>query len=527
MTPSEDGSDTTSMSSAHLPFGAQSQPASNSTLAVPAPSRRQTSTSQSSLASNPGTTVWPTAPKMIMEHRYAQRIKVERKDVHMKLRSKDMEYDDPPIDGWVRCTQPEGSLYFLNSSKRILTDADISKRRTLKKIIGAAGSLVKLAGDMFTMHDEIQLVIQVGLDEGATRVSYYFVDHKRGLLFWVHEYDLAKVSSNVRGVTRMSHMKYAIETQYWTHLELYPNLRKLKAEHHAELKGILIHAVTETLTSNTSMAPFDLDELGRMLDLVDKVEGSIGQEKVHAVYVVARLMRMFTNSRFVNFYGQPEARLNADQSVYTKLRGQDEAKSPLITISDLFLFGGPSAHARELRRVWVDWTVNFPRWKGYISKLSNEWTGFTIYSTVMLAVDVSFLAVPALNPDVMTTMPEAANIMTYLSVIFVVGSLVVSLQLSNTIRGQENSSAEESAAMMMNSTRSTMGTDALAIMYSLPFALLIWGMIFFIIALGLIVFGVGDHITIRTILPGAIIVGLLTAWPSVGGRGKYIVVHNL
>ncbi|KIJ19052.1 hypothetical protein PAXINDRAFT_166942 [Paxillus involutus ATCC 200175] len=497
-------------------------------LAVPAPSHRQASSSQSSLASNSGTPLWPTAPEMVMEQRYAQRVKVERKDVHMKLRPKDTEYDEPPIDDWVRCTQPEGSSYFLNSSKRILTDADISKRHTLKKINIAAGFLVKLAGDMFTVDDEIQLVIGIGLgqDEGTACVLYYFVDHKRRLLFWVHDYDLAMVSSNVKGVTRMSHMKYAIETQYWTHLELYPNLRKLKAEHQAELKGILIHASTETLTSNTSMAPFDLDELGRMLDLVDKTEGSIGQEQVHAVYVVARLMRMFSNSRFVNFYGQPEARLNADQSVYSKLRGQDEATSPLITISDIFLFGGPSAHASELRRVWVDWTVNFPRWKGFISKLSNEWTGFTIYSTVMLAVDVSFLAIPTLNPDVMTTMPEAANIMTYLSVIFVVGSLVVSLQLSNTIRGQESSSAKESAAMMMKSTRSTMGTDALAIMYSLPFALLIWGMIFFILALGLVVFGVGDHITVRTVLPGAIIVGLLTAWPSVGNRGKYIVVRN-
>ncbi|KIJ08414.1 hypothetical protein PAXINDRAFT_172918, partial [Paxillus involutus ATCC 200175] len=393
---------------------------------------------------------------------------------------------------------------------RILTDADISKRKTRKMINSAAGFLVKLAGNMFTMDDEIQLVIGIGLvgqDEATACLLYYFVDHKRQLLFWVHDCKLSMVSSNVKGVTRMSHMKYAVETQYWTHLELYPNLRKLKAEHQAELKGILIHASTETLTSNTSMAPFDLDELGRMLDLVDKIEGSIGKEHVYAVYVVGMLIDRTGNSRFINFYGQPEARLNADQSVFTKLRGQDEATSSLITISDIFLFGGPSAHASELRRVWVDWTVNFPRWKGFISKLSSEWTGFTIYSTVMLAVDVSFLAIPTLNPDVMTTMPEAAKIMTYFSVIFVVGSLV--------------------AEMMMKSTKSTMGTDALAIMYSLPFALLIWGMIFFVFALGLVVFGVGDHITLVTILPGAIIVGLLTAWPSVGNRGEYTVLRNL
>ncbi|KIJ06361.1 hypothetical protein PAXINDRAFT_20445 [Paxillus involutus ATCC 200175] len=62
---------------------------------------------------------------------------------------------------------------------------------------------------------------------------------------------------------------------------------------------------TETLTSNASIAPFKSDELGRMLDLVDKAEGSIDKEQVHAVY---RSEVDAVVHRFVNFYGQPEAR---------------------------------------------------------------------------------------------------------------------------------------------------------------------------------------------------------------------------
>ncbi|KAF9219937.1 hypothetical protein BS17DRAFT_363136 [Gyrodon lividus] len=431
------------------------------------------------------------------------------------------------IDDWVRCIQPEGSLYFLNPVKRIMTDADISRPNILQKINEVANELLRSAGEMVTLHDGVELVIGlVDHGHGNRECLYYFVDHRQQLLFWVHAYKLSNISANVKGVSRMSHMKYAVETQYWRHFELYPNRRKLKAEHHAELKGILIHASTETLTSNTSIAPFDLDEIGRMLDLVDKTEGSIDKQQVYAVYVVARLMRLFTSSRFVNFYGQPEARLNSDQSVYTKLRGQDEAPSSFIRISDLLLFGGPSAHAIELQRVWVDRTVNFPRWKGFISKLSNEWAGFTIYSTVMLAVDVGFLAIPVLGTDDEGTIP-AAIISTYMSIIFVVGSLVVSVQLSNGIRGQDTSSAKETAALMLRSTQSMLGTDALAIMYSLPFALLIWGMIFFVLSLALLVFGSEGSVTSATIAPGAIIVGLLAVWPSLGNRGKYIVLHEM
>ncbi|KIJ11129.1 hypothetical protein PAXINDRAFT_171920 [Paxillus involutus ATCC 200175] len=479
----------------------------------------------------------PGAPREIMKKRYSQRIKVH--DTERTVNPGDMNYDEcvgGEIHGWVRCTQPEGSSYFHNPTKRITTDIDLSKQQIPEWVDTTTNGLLQLAGQLLTMDEEIERVIR-SLDDGQGKKEclYYFVDHRRQLLFWVHAYNLSNIFANVKGVSKLSHMKYAVETQYWTHLELYPNRRKLKAEHHAELRGILIHASTETLTSNASIAPFELDELGRMLDLVDKAEGSIDKELVHAVYIVARLMRLFTSSRFVNFYGQPEARLNIDQSVYTKLRGQDETASMFIRISDLLLFGGPSAHATELQRVWVDRTVNFPRWKGFVGKLSNEWAGFTIYSTVMLAVDVSFLAIPALsprstnpNPNPTTTpMQEASNIATYLSILTVVGSLVVSVQLSNGIRGQGTSSAEEAADAMMWWTKSMLGTDALAIMYSLPFALLIWGMIFFVLALALVVFGLGDHATIGLIAPAAIIIGLLTIWPSWGHRGKYQAMHEL
>ncbi|KAF9244164.1 hypothetical protein BU15DRAFT_17603, partial [Melanogaster broomeanus] len=362
---------------------------------------------------------------------------------------------------------------------------------------------------------------------------YYFVDHNRQLLFWVHAYLLSNIFANVKGVTKRSHMKYAVQTQYWTHLELYPNGRKLNGGHHAELKGILIHASAESLTSTTSVAPFDSNELSGMLDLMEKIQGMSALEwristpcmlsvchnvsssipRTVSKTPPARLMRLFSNSKFVNFHGQPGARLNADQSVYTKLRGQEEAPSLLIKISDLLLFGGPSAYARELQRVWVDRTVNAPRWKGFISNLSSEWAGFTIYSTVMLAVDVSFLAIPALGAGAsMTTEEPGAIILTYVSIIFVVGSLIVSVQLSNRLRGQENLAAKEAATMLFQSAQSMMGTDALAILYSLPIALLNWGMIFFLLALAFVVCGSDSRVTLGTIVPPAIIVGLLTAW---------------
>ncbi|KAH7885731.1 hypothetical protein F5I97DRAFT_1954424 [Phlebopus sp. FC_14] len=454
------------------------------------------------------------------------------------------------LPGWVRHTHPEGAPYFFHPGKRIFTDANASR---LQKVMDIADGLLQKAAQLnLPLHADVELVIGlINHDDGRRDCLYYFVDHHQQLLFWVHAYKLSNIFANVRGVETPSHKKLAITTQYWTHLELYPDKRIVKAEHYEELKGILIHASSDTITSKTSVAPFDSDELTRMLDLMDKIEGmrhilysrrqvvklcdisgSIDKEHVYAVCVMARFMRLFNASKFINFYGQPGARLNADQSVYTTARKRRQAPSILIKVADVFMFGSPSTHAKELEKVWVDQSVNFPRWKGFIGRLSTEWGGFTIYSTVMLAVDVSFLAIPPLgggnnsgpsgsqaNNGIPTSQDVGAIIATYASILCVVGSLLVSVHLSDRVRGHEHSSAKEVVAMMVRSKQSMLGTDGLAIMYSLPYAFLVWGMLFFILALTMVMFANDDKVVLGTLGPAAVIVGILALWPLLGHRG--------
>jgi len=51
----------------------------------------------------------------------------------------------------------------------------------------------------------------------------------------------------------------------------------------------------------------------------------------------------------------------------------------------------------------------------------------------MLAVDVSFLAVPGVNPNLVQSQP-ASQIITYLSTLCAMGSLIASLILANQIQ---------------------------------------------------------------------------------------------
>ncbi|KIK74549.1 hypothetical protein PAXRUDRAFT_175412, partial [Paxillus rubicundulus Ve08.2h10] len=351
---------------------------------------------------------------------------------------------------------------------------------------------------------------------------------------WLHEFEHKKLLGHIKGVRNKSHIKYRLETQYWTHCEMFPHGRPISLDDLKSLKGTLVHANAEAITSDTSLAPFDLEELGRMVDLVDKMQEGAMEGQPDMVWVIGICTAGTENftytfaghAKFVNFYGQVGARLNADQSVYADQR---ENRAPrLFNLVDIFLFGSASAHFRALNGIWVDHTVNFPRWKGFINKLLAEWNSFTIYSTVMLAVDVSFLAIPALQGTSTDTLQEqGAVIAIYGSIISIVGSLMVSVLLVGQVRGQEGESAKGAAEFMKRMTQSMLGLEALAIMQSVPYALLIWGMLFFVLALGFVIFG-SPHgaTTIAVVSPAWALITFLCMWPLWGNRRYRAIIYE-
>ncbi|OAX38941.1 hypothetical protein K503DRAFT_662064, partial [Rhizopogon vinicolor AM-OR11-026] len=93
-------------------------------------------------------------------------------------------------------------------------------------------------------------------------------------------------------------------------------------------------------------------------------------------------------------------------------------------------------------------------------------------STVMLAVDVSFLAVPNVN---ISTSQSVGIIATYLSIIFITGSLIVSLLLARQNQRYGSESADRAVKFLIDVTGSYFGMKALATIHSLPYAMLMWG----------------------------------------------------
>jgi hypothetical protein len=155
----------------------------------------------------------------------------------------------------------------------------------------------------------------------------------------------------------------------------------------------------------------------------------------------AFLNTILAENQFLNFCGQPCARLNADTPLFGQQSWNRRAEFKAV---NFFLFGSPNEHAVRLQRVWVDGIIIQPRWKDFINRLKEELGRYTIFvslvwfecrisygsqSTVMLAVNFSFLAVPGVvTPG---SAASSIEIIIYCSVVSTVASIVFSFFLLN------------------------------------------------------------------------------------------------
>ncbi|KAG1822485.1 uncharacterized protein BJ212DRAFT_1296539 [Suillus subaureus] len=225
------------------------------------------------------------------------------------------------------------------------------------------------------------------------------------------------------------------------------------------------------------------------------------------------------NAKFVNFCGQPGTQLDVDQSLYGK---PNALLKWILRFIKFALFGSFDAQSEAIHRIWVDKTIIQLQWKNFIDTLTSEWNGYTIYSTVMLAVDISFLAVQSVQTQM------SATLLAYLSTLCILGLLVVSLVLAGQVNDSRQCSAKDVASFMEGMSRSMLGLESLALMLSLPFALLIWvyitcyitwvggslfdRMVFFAAGLSVLIFHTADVVIISIASPVWFAILCLVTW---------------
>ncbi|KAH9031675.1 hypothetical protein EDB85DRAFT_1328466 [Lactarius pseudohatsudake] len=463
---------------------------------------------------------------------------------------------------WIPATHPDGALYFYDKDKRLFTDTDMHNFE-LKEEMEAFYQYLQ----WIIRHEELiipsnnyDLVLDIMPTEfGRMQWSYYYACHETRCLFWLDKYDANHMISEVFCVTSPTHVQHRLEALYWTHWSLFPVVfdgRHLQPAVYDELVGILSHGCIDVMTSKTSTLPYDDDTMQKMIKLVRKAKESESGACVvyHTAGVSesqnrfdfgillltrrvyqARLLSFFAHWRFLYIHGQQHARLIRNQTVYS---GEIQKRSLLITLISPMLFLAPEVHLQDIKKLWTDEIIIETVWKNFMTRLVGEWEELILWSTVMLTANVGFLAITGVvisnvNNSEMTSAStlkiflSPAQIASSMSILASVGSIVVGLFLVRHNRSKQKEDPAGASTYLYKSTHRVFGLEPMAIIFSLPWALLMWAMVKFFIALLLFSFYQSNTptrvvVAVASTMLAALVVSCIGwAWESSDGREEW------
>ncbi|KAJ7792414.1 hypothetical protein B0H14DRAFT_2470155 [Mycena olivaceomarginata] len=447
--------------------------------------------------------IFPVTPENVQ--RYTRKTTIPNDPTEFQLKPLTISATaNPPPSGWTTCQHPEGAQYFFHEENRVFTDANLFDNALLTFI----HENIHKVHDFLRVHNVhlepgVDLVLdEYVYDDGSKGCQYYFVNHQDRCVFWMDngDSDLFPVAQEVKGMKSASHIRHELEAQYWLHCEYYPRAFEVTHEIVDELRDIVLHAFGDVVTSQSSTVSWKIDDLGRMITLIDGFSKNVGKH-AHKKFngsncLVARLMHIFARIRVYNFHGEPGARLNVEQSVHDTVK----KRTALIKTLSPLLFYAPDFHLLGLHAIYTDGLIRHRGWSEFVTRLNSEWQEFTLYATVVLNANVAFLAIQSVdNNGAISSTRSPTQISSYLSMLTSIGSIIIGLLLVKHHRNRDRASAADAAKFIFHRTHPTLGLETLAVLYSLPYAMLIWSMVSFLAAFSFMCFQNSNLLT-RTLV---------------------------
>ncbi|KAJ7067895.1 hypothetical protein C8F01DRAFT_1116136 [Mycena amicta] len=456
-------------------------------------------------------------------NRYSRRIYVADKPTHFDIEPLTIGGKaNNPSDDWQTCSHPEGAPYFFHSKNRVFTDVNLFDKSLLVFI----DETMKTILDFLRVHnvqldDNVDLVLDEYLfSDSSQGCQYYFVNHNSRCIFWMDyaSSDLFSASHELMGISTASHIRHVLEEQYWYHCELFPLSLRVTHDIVDELRDIVLHSLGDLITSSTSTVSRKVEELDRMVKLIEgitkNVEKGNDQKLSGTSCIVGRLMHEFAHDRVFNFHGEPAARLGVYNSVYDTQRH----RTPLIRMLSPLLFYAPDFHLDGLHTIYTDGLVRNRGWSEFVTRLTSEWQEFTLYATVVLNANVAFLSIQSVDTNgTATPHRSSTQISSYMSMLTSIGAIIIGLLLLKQNRNRDRGTAPDAALYMFNRTHPTLGLETLAVLYSLPYAMLIWSMVSFLAAFSFMCFEDADLKTRTLTAVLWVVVSALILWCAVNG----------
>ncbi|KAJ7679397.1 hypothetical protein DFH06DRAFT_1465496 [Mycena polygramma] len=406
---------------------------------------------------------------------------------------------------WLPHEHPEGALYFrhnqlvriavsnsmihITAPQNIFTDVDLYHPVDFRYLTFCKDEILRRpAAERVLESSTVDLVLDIlAHSNGHLKCAYYFVDHAERTVFWIDNFRMNDLAAwhLVPGITSASHIKRALTVEYWRHCEYFPVTLPISTAVLKELRRLVVFSISDTMVSPTTTVTLPVEFLFQMLSIIDTISTEVGEAEANLKpigpddqawgIVIARFMGQFAVPRFYYCHGEPMARLDSTISMYGPT--PRPTSSYFIFVSPL-LFNSPINHFKNINTMYNDGILSCTEWKQFIQRLRLEWQETILFGTLILNANVGFLAISNGTLIVDTS----AQTLSCISVLFGFGSVMTGLILSRQYGEKFLHPCSSADLTQFFKRRSVGGLQSLAILYSLPSASMIWGMVTFLLA---------------------------------------------
>ncbi|PIL23470.1 hypothetical protein GSI_14781 [Ganoderma sinense ZZ0214-1] len=393
--------------------------------------------------------------------------------------------------GWRPYEHPEGSVYF--RSQNFYTNSWLYEEPTLKAIEEVVGKLrAALTEHPRLASRDIEFAIDLIDDEepdanpGDKLGCYYAADKGKEEVFWLHEVHSSFFCDGAEmKVISREHMGYGARMGYWDHVYMFPHGRSVPPETVANLRATISYQMFDKETSKSSTSPYSSDDAHRLLQALKEIEHYAPEKDVRPEHIIMTARMFFTlyREKLLRFHGERYAQLDCDRTVFEEAPSHHH-HSKIFSVCSWLFFLTPHLYLERLRHTWVDNKINYDHWNHFISELQEDWAASITPSTIILSANVGFLAIQSVDQGGVAAPDRTmAQIISYISTLLSLGNIVACTILSAQHRKSTHRYTENAIAYLCSRALSRRGMENLAVIFSIPAAFFLWGLVTFFIAL--------------------------------------------
>lgn len=378
-------------------------------------------------------------------------------------------------ENWRECVGPEGNLYFVHEELPFVTLSNILQEVQCRRVNSAVARLhTRLLGA--NLPEDVEVVVVCTYLRGVKPViGYYLVVWATRTVTWFESVHHNMVTRAERQPVSLPHLRLALTSQFYNHVEIFCSHRPLPKATFKELRDAYRSGVVDGITSMDSMFTYDTEttlKIVKILKSFDDEDDMSGD----ATWSAARLLKTLYSDRYLAFYGEVGARCARNDAAlevgeYHKLRPF------LFLLISLPCFCLPSVYLKELELLFKDKTVHYHAWGRFIGDATKDWADLTVPALVLLIADVGLLIIQAIENQGSTR--SVGQITGYASAVL---SLFVSVSCQVLTRRHRHMNMNTDA---LTALAYIVGTSlpCIAVAFSLPGALLLWSSIAFLASL--------------------------------------------